>query len=84
MDGQTQISSPTFPNNPADSSLASRSSQYTPLRPDHAGSVEPGNDGYDSHRSPSGSTPMNESGNAKRRKVNHGMFLEIGVSEDFR
>lgn len=74
MDVQTQISSPTFPSNPTDPSLAPRPSQYASLRPDQAGSVEPGNDGYDSNRSPTGSGTMHDLGNAKRRKVNHGIL----------
>ena len=76
MDGQTQISSPPFPTEP---SLSSRPSQYTPIRADHAGSQEPGNDGYDSNRSPTGSGIMTDPGNAKRRKVNHGKFFELLV-----
>jgi hypothetical protein len=79
MDGQTQISSPPFPN---DTSLASRSTQYTPLRPDHAGSQDtPGNDGYDSNRSPTGSATLHDLGNAKRRKVNHGKTAIFLVSD---
>ena len=71
MDGQTQISSPPFPTDPA---LSARPSQYN-VRTDHAGSQEPGNDGYDSNRSPTGSGIMTDPGNAKRRKVNHGKFV---------
>ena len=76
MDGQTQISSPPFPTDP---SLSSRPSQYASIRPDHAGSQEPGNDGYDSIRSPTGSGIMTDPGNAKRRKVNHGKLVTLLV-----
>ena len=70
MDGHTQISPPPFPPDPSRS--------YAPLRPDHSGSQDtPGNDGYESNRSPTGSGIMNESGSTKRRKVNHGMFCDI-------
>jgi len=71
MDGQIKMSSPTFSNNPSD---AARSSHFTPIRPDHVGSLDQlsANDGYDSNRSPTGSATMGDSGGAKRRKVNHG------------
>lgn len=76
MDEQTQISSPPFPTDP---SLSTRPSQYNSIRADHSSSQEPGNDGYDSNRSPTGSGIITDPGNAKRRKVNHGMFIKSPV-----
>jgi len=75
MDGQTKISSPPYHHNPSDS----RPAHFTPIRPDHSSSLDlPGSDGYESNRSPTASTPMNDSGNSKRRKVNHGTTLPKG------
>jgi hypothetical protein len=72
------MSSPPFPSNPLDGTLTPRAPpQFTPIRPDHSGTQEQlGTDGYDSNRSPTGSATMGDSGNAKRRKVNHGKLIE--------
>lgn len=75
------MSSPTFSTNPSDANAAPRSAHFTPIRPDHVGSMDqpPATDGYDSNRSPSGSATMGDSGGAKRRKVNHGKRSSITV-----
>lgn len=80
--GQTTMSSSPFPSNPVDGAVPPRPQpHFTPIRPDHTVSQDQsGVDGYDSNRSPTGSATMGDSGNAKRRKVNHGKSVSFVCS----
>jgi transcription activator of gluconeogenesis len=72
MDGSSQISSPPF-NNPSEVGPLGQQSIYSTIRADQSGNTGHNPLSVESYLSPAGSTPAGgDSGNTKRRKVNHG------------